>query len=87
MKAPANGRVLLLFHTPAEGTPQHSHPAEVKEDGSFSTRGGDGKGLAPGKYRISVEVMDSFEVDARDTLNGQFGPEKSTIGDSAIAAV
>ena len=55
------------------------HPGDVfaarynDADGTFEATGKDGKGLPPGKYRITVEHFRK----KKDLLNGAFNSEKS----------
>jgi hypothetical protein len=67
-----------VFFVPvvAEG---EQHPGDVyaatynDTDGTFHATGKDGRGLPPGKYRISIEHFRK----KRDLLNGKFGADKS----------
>jgi hypothetical protein len=55
------------------------HPGDVyaarynDADGAFQATGKDGKGLPPGKYKITVEHLRK----KRDLLNGAFGADKT----------
>jgi hypothetical protein len=67
-----------IFFIPvvAEG---EKHPGDVyaarynDTDGTFQATGKDGKGLPPGKYKITVEHLRK----KRDLLNGAFGVDKT----------
>ena len=45
---------LLVIFYPDGPNPNSTFPAEVNSDGSFQTLGMDGKGIPPGKYRVSI---------------------------------
>lgn len=45
---------LQVIFFPDVDLPASTYPAEVKPDGSFETVGEDGKGIPPGKYRVSI---------------------------------
>lgn len=45
---------LQVVFFPDVELPASTYPAEVKSDGSFETVGMNGKGIPPGKYRISI---------------------------------
>jgi hypothetical protein len=45
---------LLVIFYPDVTNPGTTYPAEVKADGSFQTVGKDGRGIPPGKYRVSI---------------------------------
>jgi hypothetical protein len=45
---------LQVIFFPDVELPANTYPAEVKSDGSFETVGMDGRGIPPGKYRISI---------------------------------
>jgi hypothetical protein len=75
---PKEGEYINVFFVPvvAEG---EKHPGDVfgarynDADGTFQATGKDGKGLPPGKYRISVEHFRK----KKDVLNGKFNAENS----------
>lgn len=72
------GRVEIAFHRlNADGTVSTDfESAGVDEQGNYTMRGRDGKGIKPGKYRIAVRQWDP---DPTDKLEGKFSPENSPI--------
>lgn len=69
---PMVGRVQVTFiPVTAPGAPAADpQEAVVKPDGTFTVPGTDGKGIAPGKYKIAVRQWDEFP--RVDTLQGAF---------------
>src|SRR5947209_8060251 len=72
---PGEGEGLRIFFVPLQSTggPRYdSFAAEYhKDDGTFQVLGKDGKGLPPGKYRVSLQLMKHKE----DLLGGKLlGP-------------
>lgn len=70
------------------------YAANVQDDGSFDVPGidgdGDGNGIPPGKYRVSVVVSTgrdrsgtkkkgNIDTSDKDLLDGAFGPDNSPI--------
>jgi hypothetical protein len=45
---------LQVIFFPDVEAPSNTYPADVKSDGSFETVGMDGRGIPPGKYRVSI---------------------------------
>jgi hypothetical protein len=72
------GRVEIAFHRlQADGTVDADfESAAADEQGNFTMRGRDGKGIQPGKYRIIVRQWDP---DPTDKLAGKFSLENSKI--------
>jgi hypothetical protein len=71
-----NQTVQVVFFPVTEGKSDEggSYPAEVnRESGTFRVVGANGKGLPPGKYRISVRVLQK----RKDVLSGSFGVDNS----------
>jgi hypothetical protein len=53
-----------------------SFPANFnREDGTFRVTGMDGRGMPPGKYRVTVQVM----KNKKDVLKGAFGAQNSPL--------
>jgi hypothetical protein len=69
--------VQMIFH-PDGGEAVDTYPATVNADGTFEVVGKEGKGIPPGKYRISVEAPDPYP-DGPDLLRGKFAPDKTPI--------
>jgi hypothetical protein len=72
---PGEGEIVrvALFSTEA-GKDEGSHPAEYRrEDGTFQVPGRGGRGVPPGKYRFTVQVL----KNRKDRLKGRFGPANS----------
>jgi hypothetical protein len=67
-----------IFFVPVVGEGQ-KHPGDVyaarynDADGTFQATGKDGKGLPPGRYKITVEHLRK----KKDLLRGAFGPDKT----------
>ena len=59
---------------PSTGT---SYPALVKPDGTFEVPGVDKKGIPPGKYKVSVRLIDPYPTT--DKLGGKYAQDKTTI--------
>lgn len=74
---PMVGRVQVTFIpvVAAGAPPADPQEAVVKPDGSFTVPGTDGKGLAPGKYKIAVRQWDVFPQV--DTLGGEYDAENT----------
>jgi hypothetical protein len=76
-KAEPSDMLLVTFlsqEPPKKGSGQDAFPANVnREDGSFQVQGPFGKGIPPGKYRISVKQIRRN----KDVLKGAFEGEKS----------
>jgi hypothetical protein len=72
------GRVEIAFHrVQPDGTVSTEfESAAADEQGNFTVRGRDGKGIKPGKYRVAVRQWDP---DPTDKLEGKFAPDKSPI--------
>jgi hypothetical protein len=51
--------------------------ASVKPEGTYEVLGKEGKGIPPGRYRISVILPAAFTNE--DKLKGAFGPDNSKI--------
>jgi hypothetical protein len=68
--------VIVMSFSP-EGAPPPGFGADVKPDGTFEVKGPENKGVAPGKYRISVQQFDPYP--GNDKLDGKFAPGKSPI--------
>jgi hypothetical protein len=82
------GRLQVTFYRMQDGVDQKLvDPKEAivdTETGNFQLKGGDGKGIEAGTYRICVCHYDSFppnpsKPDASDLLKGKFAPGKSPI--------
>jgi hypothetical protein len=51
-----------------------SYPAEYNsEDGTFRVRGSDGRGLPPGKYSVTLELM----KNRKDVFHGRFNARQT----------
>lgn len=59
--------------------PDGSFVAQVKPDGTFTIPGQRDEGIPPGKYRVTVEVLDPYGQKAFDLLKGEFGEDNSPI--------
>jgi hypothetical protein len=73
---PAEGETVhLAFFPDDEDQPDRgSYPAEMnREDGTFRVLGTDGRGLPPGKYRATVQIM----KNRKDILQGAYGRTRS----------
>lgn len=77
---PMTGRIQVTFYR-EEGTKSALvDPIEAKVDpetGTFTVEGHDGRGIAPGKYRIAVYWYDPFPSE--DKLKGAFSQENTQI--------
>jgi hypothetical protein len=69
------GEGLRIFFLPLEptGSGYDSYAAEFHNDGTFTVKGKDGRGLPPGKYRVTLQLMKNKE----DQFGGRFMGEKS----------
>lgn len=69
-------RLLVIMHRLDEGNKElDSFIANIKPEAGFEVHGHHGKGIPPGKYRISVQITN--KKGENDRLKGAFGPEKS----------
>lgn len=74
------GVIQVTFATAApSGKSAHRevYPAVVQPDGTFKVAGPEEKGIEPGKYQISVQLLDPYP--AVDRLRGYFAPGKTPI--------
>jgi hypothetical protein len=55
------------------GSGYDSYAAEFHKDGTFEVKGKDGRGLPPGKYRVTLQHM----KDKEDLFGGRFTGENS----------
>jgi hypothetical protein len=69
------GEGLRIFFNPLEPTGNHydSYAAEFHADGTFQVMGKDGRGLPPGKYRVTLQLMKNKE----DQFGGRFMGDRS----------
>jgi hypothetical protein len=73
-----DGEDVIVFFVPVVGEGQ-KHPGDVygtrynEADGTFQVTGKDGKGLPPGKYKITVE----HRRGRKDLFQGAFGEDKT----------
>ncbi len=74
---PMTGKLMVVFRGIGDGATTDPQYAIVKPDGSFTVPGPDGKGIPPGKYRITVEQFDPFPTT--DKLGGKFNERNSKI--------
>jgi hypothetical protein len=68
--------IVHMAFTPTEGSAGHegNYVAEFnRKDSTFQVLGKEGRGLPPGKYRITVQV----NRNRKDILKGAFGADKS----------
>jgi hypothetical protein len=73
------GRIEINFHAlSADGTASESFESASPDDqGNYSLRGRDGRGIKPGKYRIAIRQWDPYPDN--DKLGGKFSLENSKI--------
>jgi hypothetical protein len=79
--SPKTGVTIGFFPTvKEEGKRADSYTADFnREDSTFVVPGVDGRGIPPGKYRITIMQMSLEATPAMNALNEAFGPEKSPI--------
>jgi len=53
--------VLAPIDLPSDATTYTQYPAMFQTDGTFQVKGNDGEGLPPGKYRVSMELIQKKE--------------------------
>ncbi len=72
---PGDAEAVHVTFFPDVEQPDHEpYPARVnREDGTFRVVGVDGRGLPPGKYRATVQIMKK----RKDILNGAFDRTRS----------
>jgi hypothetical protein len=72
---PSEAEAVHINFFPDEEQPEHEpYPARVnREDGTFKVLGLDGRGLPPGKYRATVQIMKK----RKDILNGAYNRIRS----------
>jgi hypothetical protein len=73
------GRIEINFHQlQADGAPSQTfESASPDEQGNYSLRGANGKGIKPGKYRIAIRQWDPYPDN--DKLGGKFSLENSKV--------
>jgi hypothetical protein len=69
----SEGMRIVFAPVEAAETTYESYVAVFNKDGSFQVTGKDGKGMPPGKYRISLEHLKKKE----DLFNGVFAGSRS----------
>jgi hypothetical protein len=73
------GRIEINFHAlQPDGTASESFESASPDDqGNYTLRGRNGKGIKPGKYRIAIRQWDPYPDN--DKLGGKFSLENSKI--------
>ena len=75
---PGKDGITLVFH-PAEGT-GHTYPADFNnDDGTFTINGPEGKGIPPGKYKVSINRMSINSSPAIERMNEKFSEASTPI--------
>jgi hypothetical protein len=70
------GLVQVILHPVGGGS---TAPGNPRGDGmTFDVSGADGKGIAPGEYKISITAPDPYP-NGKDLLGGRFSPQKTTL--------
>ena len=80
--------LVITFHRIDDGkdpTGKDIYSARVSRDGQYEVIGQDGKGIPPGKYRISVVVAAAFTNE--DKLKGRFDQDNSPIEREVLKGV
>lgn len=79
------GEVILIPVSQSDGKASHRESGTVDEDGKFQIVG-DGKGVAPGEYRLGVIPPGDAGVPGGDTLSENKNPlaEKFSVENSPI---
>jgi hypothetical protein len=80
------GSGLRLFFEPIEpsGTTYDAFVAEYnRDDGTFVVKGKDGKGLPPGKYRITLQMMKNKEDEFKGRYFGKKTPFTAEVTDGS----
>lgn len=91
-KLTANGQVLKdpgvigrleIQLWPADAAPDAIVNPEDAEynytDGTFTAGESTGKGVKPGKYKVTVQYWREYQLDAPDVFNGAYSREQTTI--------
>jgi hypothetical protein len=75
------GSVTVIFVPEAEGdTPADSYVADVnREDGTFVVNGKTGRGIPPGKYRVTINQMVMDAPAEINQMNERFSATNSKI--------
>jgi hypothetical protein len=88
---PGEGESLRIILVPLEapsGGGYDSYAAEFhKEDGTFEVKGKDGKGLPPGKYRVTLQLLKKKEDLFQGSLSGPNSPFTCEVGGSSSEVV
>jgi hypothetical protein len=75
---PGEGEAVRIFFVPLDppqGSNYDSYAGEFSnQDGTFQIKGKDGKGLPPGKYRITLQLMKNKEDLFKGALMGPKSP-------------
>lgn len=71
----AEGMRIVFSPIETTGTTYEQYPAVCNKDGTFQVVGKDGKGMPPGKYRVSLEHLKK----KNDLFKGAFAGGKSPI--------
>jgi hypothetical protein len=74
------GVTVVFIPMQKEGKASTSSPANYdNETGAFEVLGRDGRGIPPGKYRVSLMVMASPATDEAAAISGAFRADNSPI--------
>ena len=76
-----NGSVDIVFTPVDAGLAYDTYPANYnQQDGTYEVPGKDGKGIPPGKYRITIHIMTAPPLPAEATqINNTYGSDNSPL--------
>lgn len=74
---PPGVQPLQIMFIPIEAGETYIATVTDPSAGKFELTGSDGKGVKPGKYKVSVQI--NTGPGTPDALGGKFSPEKTTI--------
>jgi hypothetical protein len=77
MQLSEKGVFVISFIAASDTAGKNPEPTKPNNDGTFEVVGRDGKGIAPGKYKVAVEACDPYP--GNDKLGGKFTPAKTTL--------
>jgi hypothetical protein len=76
-------RIILAPLDPPAGETYDSFAAEYQGDGTFVVKGKDGKGLPPGKYRVTLQLLKKKKDLFKGKLSGPKSPFTCEITDGS----
>ena len=71
------GLIVMHLIKESDATAADQITVNTKQDGSFEVVGRDNHGVAPGKYRVAIQIFDPYP--SNDLLNGEYSATNSKL--------